>query len=53
MRKVYVTPKINAFEINSVASLATSPPLKFTDKEANKDYEVLTKPKEDWEYSWE
>jgi hypothetical protein len=29
------------------------PPLKFTDKEVNKDYEVLTKPKEDWEYSWE
>ena len=53
MRKIYVTPKVNVLEINTGTLLVASPPLKYTDKEANKDYEVLTKPKQDWEYNWE
>ena len=53
MRKIYVTPTTCLFETDLQNFLAASASLKYTNKEANKDYEVLTKPKQDWEYNWE
>ena len=53
MRKIYVTHTTRLFEIDLQNFLAASASLKYTDKEADKEYEVLTKHKKDWEYNWE
>ena len=53
MIKEYVTPTTRFYEINLQNFLAASKPLKYTDKEADQEYEVLTNHKTDWEYNWE
>lgn len=53
MRKAYLVPSTSFIEVDTKTLLAASEPLKYTDKEANKEYEVLSNKKQYWEHTWE
>ena len=54
MKKEYMVPLTHTINLEPQSILAGSPTLKYTDKEASKEVEVLTKPKQDaWEHTWE
>lgn len=52
MRKAYIVPTTSIIEFDSETLLAASEPLKYTDKEANQEYEVLSNKKQLWEHTW-
>lgn len=54
MKKEYVAPMIHCVNLGPQSILAASTSLKYTDTEANQDYEVLTQHKHNyWEHNWE
>lgn len=54
MKKEYMVPLTHTINLEPQSILAGSPTLKYTDKDASKEFEVLTKHKQDaWEHSWE
>ena len=54
MKKEYMVPLTHTINLEPQSILAGSPTLKYTDKDASKEFEVLTKHKQNaWEHSWE
>jgi hypothetical protein len=53
MRKEYSVPTTSIIEIDSKSLLPASEPLKYTDKEADKGYDVLSNKKQYWDHTWE
>ncbi len=54
MKKEYMVPLTHTINLEPQSILAGSPTLKYTNKEASTEVEVLTKHKQDaWEHTWE
>lgn len=53
MKKKYTVPTMTTAELSCVSLLAASQPLKHTDQEANKEYEVLTNKFDMKQFEWE
>ena len=53
MKKVYTVPTTTTVDLSGVALLAASQPLKHTDQEANKEYEVLSNKFDPKQFDWE
>lgn len=54
MKKEYMVPLTHTINLEPQSILAGSPTLRYTDNEASKEVEVLTKHKQDaWEHTWE
>ena len=54
MKKEYMVPLTHTINLEPQSILAGSPTLRYTDKDASKEFEVLTKHKQDaWEHTWE
>lgn len=53
MKQKYIVPTTTTAELNSQSLLAASQPLKHTDQEANKEYEVLSNKFDPKQFDWE
>ena len=53
MKKVYIVPTVKTAELSGATLLAASQPLKHTDQEANKEYEVLNNKFDMKQFDWE
>ncbi len=54
MKKEYMVPLTHTIDLEPQSILAGSPTLKYTNNEASKEVEVLTKHKQEaWEHTWE
>lgn len=53
MKKKYTIPTTKTIALHTISILAASQPLKHTDKEASKDYEVLSNKFDSKQFDWE
>ena len=53
MKKEYTIPTTKTVALHTASILAASQPLKQTDKEASKDYEVLNNKFDSKQFDWE